>query len=136
MGHVSYEEAKKTVFKGLVLLALVTIAEVAIALLGKGYIISGFYLPKWLVYIAMIGLSLYKAYFIMGEFMHLKHEVKALVSSILLPFLLLVWAIIAFLWDGASWAEKRYDYKTDFQKERQGIIIDEAELEEKIKILD
>lgn len=136
MGHGSYEEAKKTVFKGLMLLAMVTVAEVGIALLGKGYIISGFYLPRWLVYIAMIGLSLYKAYFIMGEFMHLKHEVKALVSSILLPFILLIWAIIAFMWDGAYWGSKRVDYQTDFQKERQGIIIDEADLDDKIKILD
>ncbi len=135
MGHVSYEEAKKTVFKGLVLLALITVAEVAIALLGKGYIISGFYLPKWLIYIAMIGLSIYKAYFIMGEFMHLKYEVKGLVSSILLPFILLVWAIVAFLWDGAWWGEKRLEYKTEFEIETQGVI-DEAELEDTIELLD
>ncbi len=135
MGHVSYEEAKKTVFKGLVLLALITVAEVAIALLGKGYIISGFYLPKWLIYIAMIGLSIYKAYFIMGEFMHLKYEVKGLVSSILLPFILLVWAIVAFLWDGAWWGEKRLEYKTEFEIETQGVI-DDAELEDTIELLD
>nr|MBS0038115.1 cytochrome C oxidase subunit IV family protein [Saprospiraceae bacterium] len=136
MGHTSYEEAKRTVFRGLILLGLITVAEVFIALLGKGYVISGFYLPIWLVYLAMIGLSLYKAFFIMGEFMHLKYEVRGLVSSILLPFLLLVWAIIAFLWDGSYWHNQREDYKTEYEKEREGHIIDEADLEDQIKMLD
>ncbi|TVR80441.1 MAG: hypothetical protein EA409_08405 [Saprospirales bacterium] len=138
MAH-DYETAKKVVLKGLILLALVTVAEVFIALLGKGHIISGFYLPRWFIYLAMIGLSVYKAYFIMGEFMHLRYEVKGLVSSILLPFLLLVWAIIAFLWDGSHWGQQREDYKTPFERERQGTIIDEAELErilERTKNLD
>ncbi len=136
MGNISYEQAKRTVLRGLILLALVTVAEVFIALLGKGYIIPGFYLPTWLVYLAMIGLSLYKAYFIMGEFMHLKYEVKGLVSSILLPFLLLVWGIIAFLWDGTYWYQQREEYRTEFQKEREGHLLEEHELEDRLRMLD
>ncbi len=130
MGHVNYEEGKKIVLKGLLLLAFVTVAEVFIALLGKGYVISGFYLPRWFIYLAMVGLSLYKAYFIMGEFMHLRYEVKGLVSSILLPFLLLIWAIIALLWDGSYWGQQREDVKSPYQIERQGTILDESEIED------
>ena len=35
-GHLSYEEGKKVVVKGLILLGIVTIAEVLVALIGKG----------------------------------------------------------------------------------------------------
>jgi len=104
---LSYEESKKVVFKGLLLLAVVTIAEVLIALLGNGHLISGFELPKLVMYPLMIGLSLYKAYFIVYEFMHMRYEVKGLAMSVLLPTLLLVWAIIAFFQEGDSWGDRR-----------------------------
>jgi cytochrome c oxidase subunit IV len=107
MGHLSYEESKKVVFKGLILLGVITLIEVFIALLGKGYIISGFHLPWYIMYLAMIGLSLYKAYFIIYEFMHMRYEVPGLVRSVLLPTVLLVWAIIAFFSEGAYWGERR-----------------------------
>ncbi|MEM1218667.1 MAG: cytochrome C oxidase subunit IV family protein [Bacteroidota bacterium] len=107
MGHLSYEESKKLVFRGLILLAIVTLVEVAIALVGNGHIIEGFELPKWVMYPVMIGLSLYKAYFIVYEFMHMRYEVKGLAMSVLLPTLLLVWAVIAFFQEGNSWGERR-----------------------------
>ena len=104
---LSYEESKKLVVKGLILLAIVTVVEVLIALLGNGHLIEGFTLPKWIMYPVMIGLSLYKAYFIVYEFMHMRYEVKGLAMSVLLPTLLLVWAIIAFFQEGNSWNERR-----------------------------
>lgn len=103
MSHLSYEEAKKTAFKGFVLLGIVTVVEVIIALLGKGYIVEGFHLPRAIMYLAMIILSLYKAYFIVYEFMHMRYEVPGLVRSVLLPTLLLIWAIIAFFSEGHTW---------------------------------
>jgi len=104
---LSYEEGKKVVVKGMWLLAIVTIVEVLIALLGNGHLISGFTLPKLIMYPAMIGLSLYKAYFIIYEFMHMRYEVKGLTMSVLLPTLLLVWGIIAFMQEGNSWGNRR-----------------------------
>jgi len=59
------------------------------------------------MYPIMIAMSLYKAYFIVNEFMHMKYEVKGLAMSVLLPTLLLVWAIIAFLQEGNSWGQRR-----------------------------
>ena len=44
MAHHSYEKAKKLVFKGMWLLAIVTLLEVFISLLQKGHVISG--LPR------------------------------------------------------------------------------------------
>ncbi|MFZ2898578.1 MAG: cytochrome C oxidase subunit IV family protein [Saprospiraceae bacterium] len=107
MGHLDYAEAKKVVMKGLLILAVVTIAEVVVALLGNGHLIHGFYISKIIFYPVMIVLSLYKAYFIVYEFMHMRYEVKGLAMSVLLPTLLLVWAIIAFFQEGSSWGSRR-----------------------------
>ena len=105
-GH-SYEEGIKQVKRGFFLLGVVTIAEVFVALLGNGHLISGFELPRIIMYPAMIGLSLYKAYFIVNEFMHMKYEVKGLAMSVILPTFLLVWAVIAFMSEGNYWNHKR-----------------------------
>ena len=85
MAELDIEAGKKVVIKGLILLGVVTLVEVFIALFGNGHVIDGFHLPKWLMYPMMIGLSLYKAYFIIFEFMHMKYEVKGLRASVLLP---------------------------------------------------
>ena len=49
-----------------------------------------------------IGLTIVKAFYIVGEFMHLKHEMKALIWSILLPCIFVVWLLIALIWEGGS----------------------------------
>ena len=107
----SYEEGKKQAYRGFVLLGIVTIAEVLVALVGNGHVIPGFEAPKFIMYPVMIGLSLYKAYFIVNEFMHMKYEVKGLYMSVVLPTLLLVWAIIAFLHEGWAWGNSRQKIK-------------------------
>jgi len=110
MDHLSYEESKKKVFKGLYLLAAVTLVEVFLSLLGKGYVIPGaekYAVVFFVVGIFLIGLSLYKAYFIVYEFMHMRYEVKGLALSVLLPTVLLIWAIIAFFQEGNSWKKRR-----------------------------
>ncbi len=109
MAHLTYEEGKKLAMKGLGILAVVTLAEVFIALIGNGHLIEGFRLAHWVMYPAMILLSMYKAYFIIYNFMHLGFEVKGLRLSVLLPVLLLVWAIIAFLQEGYTWGKRRHD---------------------------
>lgn len=118
MGQHNIEEAKKVVFKGLILLAIITVVEVLVALLGNGHLVHGFTLSKWIMYPAMIGMSLYKAYFIIYEFMHMRYEVKGLVYSVLLPTLLLVWAIIAFFNEGNNWKHNR---NVVLQKDRIGV---------------
>ncbi|MBV6655846.1 MAG: cytochrome C oxidase subunit IV family protein, partial [Mameliella sp.] len=110
MGHLTYEESKKLVFKGLVLLAVVTLVEVFFSLLGKGHVIGGLEDISWLGYVIgliLIVLSIYKAYYIIYEFMHMRYEVKGLAMSVLLPTVLLVWAIIAFFQEGTAWKQRR-----------------------------
>jgi len=111
---LTYEESKKKVVYGLYLLGGVTVVEVVFSLLGKGHLISGLGDITWLHYLIgliLIVLSLYKAYFIVYEFMHMRYEVKGLALSVLLPTLLLVWAIIAFFQEGDSWKNRREQIK-------------------------
>lgn len=105
----TYEQGLKDTKRGLAILGGVTILEVGIALLGNGHLIEGVHLSKLIMYPAMIGLSLYKAYFIVFYFMHMRYEVKGLALSVLLPVCLLIWAIIAFLQEGGSWGARRQD---------------------------
>ncbi len=110
--HVSHEAAVRGVYKGLALLAAVTGIEVVFSLFGKGHILGNTGLQDYsvvigLVAIILIALSLYKAYFIIFEFMHMGYEVKGLALSVLLPVLLLVWALIAFFYEGAAWKGNR-----------------------------
>lgn len=133
MAGISYEEGKKKVFQGFIILGVVTIIEVIIALFGNGHIIHGFELPKYIMYPVMIALSLYKAYFIINEFMHMKYEVKGLVMSVILPTLLLIWVIIAFLQEGNSWGKSRKLIKErneiDVKKTSQILDVKDMELE-------
>lgn len=49
-----------------------------------------------------VGMTLVKAFYIVGEFMHLKHEVKVLIWTITIPTMFVVWLIIALLYEGNS----------------------------------
>ena len=110
----NYEEAKKKVFWGLGLLAVVTLVEVFVSLFGKGHVIEGVQASTLVMFVAgsiIIVLSLYKAYFIIYEFMHMGYEVRGLRMSVLLPMLLLVWGMIAFFQEGNSWKNRRSQIK-------------------------
>jgi cytochrome c oxidase subunit IV len=62
-----------------------------------------FTMPRGVLLIAVfIGLTIVKAFYIVGEFMHLKHEVKVLIWSILIPVVFIIWLIIALLVEGNS----------------------------------
>lgn len=104
---LSYEASKKTAVRIILILAAITIVEVLIALAGKGYVIEGFHLPIWILGLIMIAFSLLKAYLIVYEFMHMKYEVPGLVKSVLLPMFLLVWGVVAFLYEGSDWNHRR-----------------------------
>ncbi|MEM9547396.1 MAG: cytochrome C oxidase subunit IV family protein [Bacteroidota bacterium] len=111
MGHLTYGESKKIAFKTIMILAVITIAEVFVALLGKGHLVEGFGINAGVLAALMIIMSAVKAYLIIYEFMHMKYEIPGLVKSVLLPTLLLVWGAIAFTWEGAYWHNSRKNLK-------------------------
>ena len=57
-----------------------------------------------------IGMTIVKAGYIVGEFMHLSHEVKSLMWSIILPMLFVLWFIVAMLYEGGSVLESNMGY--------------------------
>ncbi|MCK5702302.1 MAG: cytochrome C oxidase subunit IV family protein [Cyclobacteriaceae bacterium] len=54
-----------------------------------------------------VGLTFVKAFYIVSEFMHLKHETKTLIWSIVLPMILVVWLVIALIYEGGAILEVR-----------------------------
>ena len=49
-----------------------------------------------------VGMTIVKAFYIVGEFMHLKHEVKSLIWALLIPCLFVVWLLLALMAEGGS----------------------------------
>ncbi len=60
-------------------------------------------LPKALLAFIFLGLTLVKAGYIVAIFMHLGDEFKGFMITVLIPLVLFVWFIIAFLADGGFW---------------------------------
>ncbi|TAF66979.1 MAG: hypothetical protein EAZ55_04765 [Cytophagales bacterium] len=50
--------------------------------------------------ILYIIMTIVKAGYIVGEFMHLRHEAKSLIYAILLPMAFVIWLIIALIMEG------------------------------------
>ncbi|HAR20495.1 MAG TPA: hypothetical protein DCR46_07525 [Cytophagales bacterium] len=59
-----------------------------------------FHINHLFVVIVFISLTLLKAFYIIAEFMHLRHEVKLLILSISLPVIFIIWFIISMLYEG------------------------------------
>ena len=83
------------IWKVALLLLIVTIIEFVFA----------FSLPeswKWMKISIFVGLTFVKAFYIVSEFMHLKHETKVLIWSIGLPLIFVVWFVIALIYEGGA----------------------------------
>lgn len=53
-------------------------------------------------------MTIVKAAYIVGEFMHLRHEVKVLMWSIILPMIFVVWMLVAFVYEGMKFSEVNF----------------------------
>jgi cytochrome c oxidase subunit IV len=56
---------------------------------------------------AIVILSLAKAFYIVSVFMHLGDEIRNLIMTIVVPLMLFIWFISAFLYEGNSWLTLR-----------------------------
>jgi cytochrome c oxidase subunit IV len=102
----------KAIWKTFRILLYITVFELILAI-GYYKFETGFgnpHLIKHLLNGVFIVLTLAKAFFIVAEFMHLRHELRNLIMTIAIPALLFVWFIGAFLWDGDSYKNLRNDY--------------------------
>ena len=101
-----YNDSKKDVMKTIIILSLVTVGEVGIAI-AYDHFMGDKGTGKIFINLIMAIASIIKVYFIMGTFMHLKHEKKWFIITVFTPFSFLIWAIIAFSVEGASWQTMR-----------------------------
>jgi cytochrome c oxidase subunit IV len=100
-----HDAGTKGIWKTFWILLAITVFEVALAF----SFLEWHYMPRLLLNSVFIGLTLVKAFFIVAEFMHLRSEIKNLIMTIMIPLLLFVWFIVAFLADGDSWKNMRKD---------------------------
>ncbi len=130
MQHPAFEEVtvhhhheddatfKKKVRKTTILLSIITIIELAIGL--TIYTIHKGESPNALLVLMFKGavciLTLAKAYYIVSVFMHLGDEIRNMIMTIVVPLMLFVWFIIAFIADGNSYKNLRNTYDKHFEE--------------------
>jgi uncharacterized membrane protein len=116
--HHTDEEFKKRIRKTTILLSVITVIELAIGL--TIYNIHKGPDPSHLLVLMFKGmvciLTLAKAYYIVSVFMHLGDEIRNMIMTIIVPLLLFIWFIAAFLWDGGSYKNLRNTYDKHFQE--------------------
>ena len=96
----------KVIWRTFWILLIITVVELALAIL---YYETSF-LPKHFVNGVFVIGTLAKAFFIIAEFMHLRHEIKNLIMTVGIPAMLFIWFLTAFLWDGNSYKNLRNKY--------------------------
>jgi cytochrome c oxidase subunit IV len=99
--HVAHETSEKVIappntgaiWKTFWILLILTAIEFVIA----------FTMPANTLRVAIFcGMTIVKAFYIVGEFMHLKHEVKSLIWAVLIPTVFVVWLLVALIFEGGN----------------------------------
>lgn len=106
--HQSETEFKSRVRKTTILLSIITVIELGMGLYMYAAHPGTFFtlLLKGIIVI----LTLAKAFYIVSVFMHLGDEIRNMIMTIVVPLMLFVWFIGAFLWDGNSYRTMRNRY--------------------------
>jgi len=118
--HHEHSDAdfKKRVRKTTILLSIITLIELGIGL--TIYTIHKGENPSHLLVLMFKGLvcilTLAKAYYIVSIFMHLGDEIRNMIMTIVVPLMLFIWFIIAFIYDGNSYKNLRNDYDRYFKE--------------------
>jgi cytochrome c oxidase subunit IV len=85
-----------------------TVAAILGVLTAIEFVIA-FALPhgngKTFIFVVM---TIVKAGYIVGEFMHLRHEVKVLFWSVMIPITFIVWMLVAFVYEGMKSSEVNF----------------------------
>ena len=115
--HDAIAEIKKVT----IILSVLTIVELILGFWMIGMESAGLRLA---VKGAIVILMMAKAFYIVAYFMHLKHEIKNFIMTIIVPLALFIWFIAAFLSDGNSFRNLRNTYDPHF-KEQSTIKVEE-----------
>jgi cytochrome c oxidase subunit IV len=119
--HHEPAQGTKRIWKTFWVLLIITVIELALGFLM--YLMDDS-LPSFIVLFlkgVIVILSLAKAYYIVSIFMHLGDEIRNMIMTIVVPLILFVWFIGAFLWDGNSYRTMRNRYDPSMEnKTMQG----------------
>ena len=127
--HHDDGSAVKEIWKVTLILCVLTIIELILGFWMMGVNDSGVRLAiKGSIVILMIA----KAFYIVGYFMHLKHELKNLIMTIVVPLALFIWFITAFLYEGNSYKNLRNRYDP-YKKAQTEIKVHKSEEVKEIK---
>jgi cytochrome c oxidase subunit IV len=105
----------KEIVKVTVILSVLTVIELALGFWMMGMPLES--TSRLTVKGVIIILMMAKAFYIVAYFMHLKHEIKNLIMTIVVPLALFVWFITAFLYDGNSFRHLRNTYDPHFKEQ-------------------
>ena len=105
-GHGEPSFDRKAIIRTFWILLGITCVELIVGM----FIAPHYHSMKLMFNILYIIFTGAKAFYIIAEFMHLRHEIKNMIMTIAVPALLFVWFIAAFLWDGNSYKNLRNNY--------------------------
>ena len=132
--HHTDEEFNKRIRKTTILLSVLTLIELGIGL--TIYTIHKGAHPNTLLVMMFKGMvcimTLAKAYYIVSVFMHLGDEIRNMIMTIVVPLMLFIWFIIAFIYDGNSYKNLRNKYDKSYY-ERTGIKREIKPIEHEVK---
>jgi len=77
-----------------------TVAGILLAITVLEFIVAFTMHPGALKTAIFVVMTIIKAAYIVGEFMHLRHEAKVLMWSIIIPMAFVVWMLVAFVYEG------------------------------------
>lgn len=110
--HTDDATFKKRVKNTTILLSVITLIELAIGLtiytMHKGEHPNAFLVLTFKGIVCILTLA--KAYYIVSVFMHLGDEIRNMIMTIVVPLMLFIWFVAAFLIDGNSYKNLRNDY--------------------------
>jgi cytochrome c oxidase subunit IV len=112
--HHDYHGGTKEIWRTFWILLILTIVELVL-----GFLMIGMTSFGWILLIkgTIIILMLAKAFYIVAYFMHLKAEIRNLIMTIVVPLSLLIWGIIAFLYDGHAYRSNRNTYDKYYREQ-------------------
>jgi cytochrome c oxidase subunit 4 len=112
--HHEHSSDKSRIWKTTTILSVLTIIELGLGLSMYQFELSPF--MHLLIKGVICVLTLAKAFYIVSIFMHLGDEIRNMIMTIIMPLLLFVWFITAFLWDGNSFRTLRNRYDRRYQE--------------------
>lgn len=111
--HADSNAGKREIWRVTIILSVLTIIELILGFSMIG-MEEGFlrHFIKGVIIILMLA----KAFYIVSYFMHLGHELRNMIMTIVVPLGLFIWFIIAFLYDGSSYRHLRNTYDKGFHE--------------------